>query len=302
MKEDTTTRLGAVSLVSNVTFAVIKMLVGFVGNSFALIADGIESMADVLSSVVVWSGLRVSGKEADHEHPYGHGKAEAIATLLAGVGLFLSAGIIAYHAIKEIVTPHTAPALFTIPVLIAIIVAKQWLYLTLSKGSRRHNSMALKAEAWHHLSDSLTSIGVLIGLVIARFAGPGFEIADDIAALAVTVLILLNGIRIILPALDELMDKRIEDFRIKSIEAIAFDIDGIERLETVTLRRSGAGFVAEIHMEVPPSLTVEESHELSHRLKDRLLDNKDLHIIHAVMHVEPYYEKRVSSQPLGMQD
>jgi cation diffusion facilitator family transporter len=302
MSEDTTTRLGAVSLVSNVSFAVIKMLVGFVGNSFALIADGIESMADVLSSVVVWSGLRVSGKEADHEHPYGHGKAEAISTLLAGVGLLMSAGIIGYHAVKEIVSPHSAPALFTVPVLIAIIVAKQWLYLTLSKGSRQHNSMALKAEAWHHLSDSLTSFGVLIGLVIAVFAGPGFEAADDIAALAVTILIIYNGIRIMLPAMDELMDKRIEDFRITLIEQIASEIDGIENLETVTLRRSGAGYVAEIHMEVPPSFTVEKSHELSHRLKDRLLLHKELKIIHAVMHVEPYNGKSPSSQTLGMQD
>lgn len=288
MREDIATRLGAVSLVSNVSFAAVKLLVGFIGNSFALIADGIESLADVVSSVIVWSSLRVSQKQPDHEHPYGHGKAEAIGTLVAGIGLVVSAGIISYHAIREIVTPHSVPALFTIPVLVAIIIAKQWLYHTLSKSGKQHDSMALKAEAWHHLSDSLTSLGVLAGIVIAVFAGPGYEMADDLAALGVTLLILYNAIRLIRPALDELMDRRIEDHRIGVIEQVASEIEGIKRLETITIRRSGRGYVAEIHIEVEPSLTVERSHLLSHLFKDRLLEHADLRLIHAVMHVEPY--------------
>lgn len=291
MSGDTVTRLGAVSLVSNISFAGIKLLVGFVGNSFALIADGIESLADVLSSTIVWSGLRVSQKQADHEHPYGHGKAEAIATLLAGIGLFISAGIIAYHAIREIIAPQSVPALFTVPVLVAIILAKHWLYLKLSKTGKQQDSMALRAEALHHLADSLTSLGVLVGVAIAVFAGPAYGIADDLAALAVTFLIAYNATRLIRPALDELMDRRIEGHRIGLIEQIAASIEGIERLETITIRRSGRGYVAEIHMEVEPSLTVEKSHHLSHQLKDRLLEHDELRLIHAVMHVEPYEEE-----------
>ncbi|MCZ6674324.1 MAG: cation diffusion facilitator family transporter [Verrucomicrobia bacterium] len=291
MRGDIATRLGAVSLVSNISFAGVKLLVGFIGNSFALVADGIESLADILSSVIVLSGLRVSRKQADHEHPYGHGKAEAIATLLAGIGLIVSAAIIAYHAIHEIRTPQGVPALFTVPVLVAIIIGKRWLYHTLSKHAHHEDSMALQAEAWHHLSDSLTSLGVLGGLVIAIFAGPGYEMADDLAALGVTLLILYNAVRLIRPALDELMDRRIEDHRIEAIEKIASEIEGIERLETVTVRRSGRGYVAEIHMEVQPSLTVEKSHHLSHLLKDRLLKDDDLKLTHAVMHVEPFARK-----------
>ncbi|MCB1120465.1 MAG: cation diffusion facilitator family transporter [Verrucomicrobiae bacterium] len=296
MPKESATRLGLVSLVSNVSLAGIKMLVGFVGNSFALIADGIESLADVLSSVVVWSGLRVAAKEADHEHPYGHGKAEAIAALLAGVGLVASAIIIGYNAIHEIWIPHRMPAGFTIPVLIGIILAKQLLYLVMAKGSLKHDSPALKAEAWHHLSDSLTSLGVLAGLLFAVFAGPGFESADDVAALLVTGLILFNAIRIILPALDELMDRRVEDFRIQLIEDIAAGIEEIDRLETITVRRSGGEYVAEIHLEVHPEITVAKSHELAHQLKDKLLESPELKLTHAIMHVEPYYGNR-SSDP-----
>jgi len=291
MSDDAATRLGAVSLVSNISFAAIKLLVGVIGNSFALIADGIESLADVLSSVIVWSGLKVSGKEADHEHPYGHGKAEAIATLLAGVGLLVSAGIITFNAVRELANPGNVPAAYTVPVLIVIILAKHWLYLILIKKGKQLDSLALKAEAWHHLSDSLTSLGVLVGLILAVFAGPGFGIADDVAALLVTLLIVINAIRLIRPALDELMDRRIEDHGIEIIEQIASKINGIEQLETITIRRSGRGFVAEIHLEVDPYLTVEKSHHLSHLLKDQLLADKELRLTHAVMHVEPFEAK-----------
>lgn len=288
MSEDNTTRLSAISLVSNISFAAIKVFVGLAGNSFALIADGIESLADVLSSIVVLSGLRVSRKDPDHDHPWGHGKAEAIATLLAGIGLLASAGIIIYSASKGIRSPDEAPAIFTIPVLIGIIFFKHWLYRALAKGGKKHDSLALQAEAWHHLSDSLTSFGVLVGMAIAVFAGPGFEMADEVAALVVTLLIIYNALRLIRPSLDELMDRRIEDFRMHEIEEIAAGIDGIENLETITIRRSGRGFVAEIHMEVPPALTVEKSHYLSHLFKDRLLENKALKLTHVIIHVEPY--------------
>ncbi|EDY81831.1 cation efflux family protein [Verrucomicrobiia bacterium DG1235] len=240
------------------------MLVGFFGNSFALIADGIESLADVVSSAIVWTGVRISEKDADFEHPFGHGKAEAIAALLASVGLLVSAGIIVVNAVGEIVTPHHAPALFTVPVIVGIVIVKECLHFVLSKAAQRHDSGALKAEAWHHRSDSLTSIGVLLGVGIAVFAGPGYEFADDVAALLVTILIVLNAIRIARPALDELMDRRVEGSPVERVEKIALTLDGIEGLETVVIRRMGRELAAEIHMEVDSNMSVGDAHALSH--------------------------------------
>lgn len=280
-------RLSMISLLANVSLAGVKLLVGFFGNSFALIADGVESLADVVSSMIVWTGVRISGKSADHDHPYGHGKAEAIAALFASVGLLVSAAFIGGHAILEIMTPHHVPALFTIPVLVGIVLVKEWLHCVLWRSGDRVGSGALKAEAWHHRSDSLTSLGVLIGICIAIFAGPGFEAADDVAALMVTGLIVFNAFRIARPSLDELMDKRVEDFRIDAIDRISRSIVGIECLETVVLRRSGRGFVVEIHMEVDPEMTIDEAHRLSHRLKDALLADGKLRLTHVVVHVEP---------------
>ncbi|MBD5781216.1 cation transporter [Pelagicoccus sp. NFK12] len=275
------------SLLANVSLAGVKLLVGFFGNSFALVADGVESLADIVSSAIVWTGFRVSDKDADHEHPYGHGKAEAIAALLASVGLLVSASFIAYHAIGEIGRSHEVPALFTVPILLGIICIKEWLHFVLRRSGERMGSPALKAEAWHHRSDSLTSMGVLLGICIAVFAGPGYEAADDIAALLVTGLIVFNAVRIARPALDELMDRRVDDFRIDAIEEVARSIEGIECLETIMVRRSGRQFVAEIHMEVAPDMTIEKGHRLSHRLKDALLADPELRLTHVVVHVEP---------------
>lgn len=282
-----TKRLSSLSLLANISLAGVKLLVGFLGNSFALIADGIESLADIVSSAIVWTGVRISDKSADHEHPYGHGKAEAIAALLASVGLLVSAGLIAFNAVQEIVTPDEAPALFTVPFLVGIIAIKEWLHYALLRSGNRMDSGALKAEAWHHRSDSLTSLGVLLGIGIAIFAGPGFEKADDIAALLVTLLIVYNALRIARPALDELMDKRVEDFRIEAIDKLSRTIEGIHCLETIVVRRSGREFVAEIHMEVAPEMTIEKGHRLSHQLKDALLAQMDLRLTHVVVHVEP---------------
>lgn len=281
-------RLGSISLLANVSLAGLKMIVGLLGSSFALIADGIESLADVLSSFIVRTGLIAASKDADHDHPFGHGKAEAVATMLAGVGLLVSAVLISVNAIREIITPHEAPKFFTVPALIGIILVKEWLHHILVKGSEKHESTALKAEAWHHRADALTSLGVLAGIAIAIFAGPGFEIADDVAALVVSVLIVYNAFRIVRPAIDELMDRRVEDFRIHEIEALAEGIDGIEQLETVLLRRSGRDFVAEIHMEVDPGMSVAHAHELSHELKKKVQASEKLRVVHAVMHIEPF--------------
>ncbi len=285
---DSASKLSGVSLLANVSLACVKMLVGFFGNSFALIADGIESLADVVSSAIVWTGVRISEKGADYEHPFGHGKAEAIAALLASVGLLVSAGIIAVNAVSEIVTPHHAPELFTVPVIVGIIAVKEWLYFALTRANRKLDSGALKAEAWHHRSDSLTSLGVLLGVGVAVFAGPGYEFADDVAALLVTLLIVFNAFRIARPALDELMDRRVEGTSVKRVEEIASRIEGIEGLETVVVRRMGRRLAAEIHMEVDPAMTVREGHSLSHALKRGLLEDDALKLEHVVVHIEPH--------------
>src|SRR5678815_6152499 len=155
-------RLAALGAVLNALLAAGKIFAGVLGHSYALVADGIESSLDVFSSVIVWGGLRVAVKPADAKHPFGHGKAESIAALAVALILFGAAILIAIQSIREILTPHHAPAWFTLVVLLAVVVIKELLYRFSSKTSQRLKSAALKGDAWHHRSDALTSAAAFI--------------------------------------------------------------------------------------------------------------------------------------------
>ena len=289
-------KIGAFSLLANVSLAALKILVGAVGNSYALIADGIESVADCLSSLIVWNGLRVSAIQADRDHPYGHGKAEALAALLASIGLVFSAGIIFWHAINEIFSNHQTPALFTVPAMILIISIKEALYQYTLRAAVRHDSTALQAEAWHHRSDSLTSLGVLAGIIIAVSAGPNYAYFDDLAASAVTFLILFNAWKIAKPAMDELMDRRIEGQDHRDIFALVCQTPGVLEVETLIARRSGRGYLVEVHLVVDPEITVNEGHLIAHRVKDHLLASDSPKVLHVTTHVEPHHRSAAAGK------
>jgi cation diffusion facilitator family transporter len=280
--------LGALSLAANVLFAAVKILVGIAGSSFALIADGIESLADCFSSLIVWNGLRVAGKAADAEHPYGHGKAEAIAALIAGLLLFGSGIFIAVEAVQEIRRPQGEPQWFTAPALLAIVLAKEALHRFYKRAADRFNSVALSAEAVHHRSDVLTSLGVLSGVVVALSFGPEMAFADGVAALFVTGLIFRNAWRIMRPAIDELMDRRITGSSHEEIRLCIKATEGVEQIETLWVRRSGSGLQVDVHIEVAGDLTVDEGHRIAHRVKDALLDLENPQVLHVSTHVEPH--------------
>lgn len=287
MRGESQAKLGAASAMSNLAFATIKVLVGLTGNSYALIADGIESIADVFSSLIVWNGLRVAAKEPDEGHPYGHGKAESVAGLVAACALVVSAGVIGVNAVQELLAPHVAPSSFVLPTLVGIIAAKELLFRWLLKASERAHSPALLIEAWHHRMDALTSLGVLVGVAIASLGGPALAGADDVAALLVSGLIVYNAGRLAKPAIDELLDRDVSSRVADRIHAIAEETRGVARLESLQVRKSGPCHLVDVHLEVDGSLTVREGHRIAHDLKDRLLADASLRITHVMTHVEP---------------
>ena len=280
-------RAGLGSLAANIAFSVLKIATGSAGQSVALVADGIESLADVLSSLVVWKGLGIGARAPDQDHPYGHGKAESLAGLVASGALLLSAVVIAATALSGLLRPQTQPAFFTLPVLAAIILCKEGLFRWLRQRSRLWDCTVLEVEAWHHRSDALTSLGVLLGVAIAVLGGPAYAIADEIAALAVSGLIFWNGFRLMRPSIDELMDRQVEDLRVDEIRAHAARIDGIVRLETIDIRKSGRDFLVDIHLEVDGAMTVAAGHQLAHDLRFALENDPALRIRRVNTHVEP---------------
>ena len=275
------------SLATNLVLAVIKGLAGFFGNSYALIADAIESTTDVFSSLLVLFGLTYAKRPADKNHPYGHGKIEPLITFIVVAFLVTSATVIAYESIQNIQTPHKLPQPWTLLVLGAIIVWKELSYRIVIKKSKQTHSSVLRAEAWHHRSDAITSITAFIGISIALFLGKGFETADDWAALFASGFILYNSYLIFRPALGEIMDEHRYDDLMLQIRKISLEVEGIKGTEKCYIRKAGMYYHIDLHARVDGNISVTEGHDLAHQLQDRL-KQKVSGIGHVLIHIEPY--------------
>ncbi len=276
----------SIGMAVNFVLAIVKIVTGIVGHSYALIADGIESTADIVSSIVVWTGLKISSLPPDDDHPYGHGKAESIAGLVVALALLAAAVFIAIQSVREIITPHHAPAWFTLLVLALVIATKETLYRFVFKVGDELTSTAVKGDAWHHRSDALTSAAAFIGISIALMGGPGYESADDWAALLACAIIVFNGYRIFQTALGEIMDAAVPNPMQKEIREIASAVTGVVRVEKCRTRKSGLGLIVEIHVEVDGDLTVRSGHEIAHAVSRRL-KSSSLSVQDVVVHVEP---------------
>lgn len=284
--EQTAIRTTYFSIVGNASLAIIKGLAGFFGNSYALIADAIESTADIFSSFLVLFGLKYASRPADKNHPYGHGRAEPLITFLVVGFLITSATIIAYESIKNIGTPHELPKIWTLFVLIPLIIWKEISFQLVIRKAKETNSSSLKADAWHHRSDAITSIAALIGISIALYFGDGYETADDWAALFASGLILYNSYKIFRPALGEIMDEHLYDDLVADIRKVSLSCAGVVATEKCFVRKAGMKYHVELHAIVQADITVKYGHEIAHNLKDTLL-NDIPQLGHVLIHIEP---------------
>jgi cation diffusion facilitator family transporter len=270
----------------NLVLALVKISTGVVGNSYALIADGIESTADIFSSLIVLSGLQLSSKPPDQNHPYGHGKAESLAGLSVALFLFGAGIFIAVQAVGEILRPHQAPAGYTLVILGLIIVVKERLYRRMYRVGSDLNSSSLRSDAWHHRTDAITSLSAFVGISVALAGGEGFEAADDWAALLACAIIFVNGFRLLRPALDEMMDASASSDIEQQVVAIASSVDGVLAIEKHRIRKSGLGYLMDLHVEVAGQISVSEGHQIGHLVKDQLIASS-LPITDVVIHIEP---------------
>ena len=270
----------------NTGLAIVKISTGLLGNSYALIADGLESTMDIVTSFIVWSSMQYAARPPDQNHPYGHGKAESLASVFAAIAILGTAALIATQSIREIITPHGAPAAFTLPVLVVVIVLKEFLFRRAHRVGSSVGSGALMADAWHQRSDAITSAAAFLGISIALIGGEGFEPADDWAALAACSVIVYNGIRLLLPALDEVMDAQVSEAVETEVRGVAEAVAGVLYVEKCRIRKSGIGLFVDIHVTVDGSMTVSSSHEIAHAVTDAL-NSSNLPVHDVVVHVEP---------------
>lgn len=274
------------SLIGNISLAFIKGLAGIFGNSYALIADAIESTTDVFASLLVLFGFHYAKRPADENHPYGHGKIEPLITFLVVAFLVISAALIAHESIHNIRTPHKSPKAWTLIILGGIILWKEISYRIVIKKSIETHSTSLKADAWHHRSDAITSVMAFIGISIALILGKGYEAADDWAALLAAGFILYNSYLIFRPALGEIMDEHVYDDLIAEIRIISAEVDGILGTEKCYIRKAGMRYHVDLHAIVDGRISVKNGHDLAHKLQDTLHE-KIPNLAQVLIHIEP---------------
>jgi len=275
-----------IGMVVNFFLSLAKFVAGVLGHSHALVADAVESFADIFSAVVVWRGTVVASKPADEEHPYGHGKAEPLAAAIVSGLLLLAAVWIATKAFDEIGTPHPTPKAFTLIVLVVVVVVKEFLFRFVQRVAREVDNPAVRADASHHRSDAITSFAAFIGISISLIGGKGYEAADDWAAIAAACVIAWNGWKLLRPAVRELMDTAPDrGVRVK-IRGLAETTPGVARVEKCFVRKMGHQLYVDMHLEVDPQMTVLRSHEIAHDVKNKIQKMMP-NVSDVLVHVEP---------------
>lgn len=285
-REETAVKATYFSIAGNTALALLKGLAGYFGNSYALVADAIESTADIFSSFLVLLGIKYANRPADANHPYGHGRIEPLVTFLVVGFLMTSATIIGYESIQNIGTPHALPKGWTLLVLGGIIVWKELSFRTVMKRAEETNSSSLKADAWHHRSDAITSVAAFLGISFALLMGKGYESADDWAALFAAGLIFYNSYHIFRPALGEILDEHVHDDLVADIRRVALTVAGVLGTEKCFVRKAGMQYHVDLHANVSGDISVREGHEIAHRLQDTLREQLP-QLGNVLIHVEP---------------
>jgi cation diffusion facilitator family transporter len=284
----------------NAGLAAVKLVAGVVGSTYALIADAVESMADVFTSAIVYQGLRVSARAPDEDYPFGYGKAEALAAAVVALMLLGAAVGISVQAIREIRTPHLAPAPWTLLVLVAVILVKLVLSRQVRVVGTEIGSTAVRAEAWHHLSDAVTSAAAFIGISVAVVAtelwpDTHWESADDWAALVASLVIAYNGVTILRTASTELMDRAPGQDVVETIRGAAERVPGVLATEKIAVRKAGVVFRVTLHVQASPHLSLHDAHVLGGKVKGAIRAAEP-RVDAVLVHLEPFEGKAPSAE------
>ena len=280
-------RWAQAGLLINAVLVLVKLFAGIVGHANALVADAVESSADIFSSLIVWMGLSIAARPADEDHPYGHGKAEPLAAAVVSLMLLVAAVGISMLAIREIRTPHHLPAPFTLFVAAGVIIVKEILYRRVSRVGKDVGSTVVTADAWHHRADAISSLAAFIGISIALIGGRGWEGADDWAALVAAMVVAVNGVRTLRPAISGLMDEAPDRSVKERVLEAACSVDGVRNVENLKVRRSGLGFYADLHVQADPAISLEDAHEIAATVKYAILGAIPS-VVGVLVHMEPH--------------
>ncbi len=279
-------RVAFAGMIVNVLLAAAKITAGLLGNSYVLVADGIESVLDIGGSVVIWGGLKFAARPPDATHPYGHGKAEPMAAGIVALGVLAAALGLAIQSMREIFLPHHAPAPFTLIVLVVVVAVKEFLYRSVIHLGKNVESTAVQTDAWHHRADAMTSIAAFVGISIALIGGERWQSADAWAALFACAIIATNGYRLLFPALHEMLDTAPRGQIVAIIRRAAISVPGVLNVEKCLVRKMGLSFYVDLHVGVDGGISVRDGHHIAHQVKDAI-KRTDSRIADVLVHIEP---------------
>lgn len=281
------TRAAMLGLGVNLVLGAAKLAGGVLGNSFALLADAVNSIGDCVSTVVVLVALRIARRPPDQEHPYGHSRAEGVAASNVALLMILSALGIGWEALQRMGSVHAAPPLWTLFIAGANVVIKEGLYQYHASVGRRTGSAAILANAWDHRSDAMCALAVLLGLAANRWGGLRFTWADEVASLVVVAAIVWSGMRLFRQSGSELMDVQAPPELVAEIRRQAAAVPGVLDVEKLWVRKSGLEYFADLHLQVDPNMTVADGHRIGHAVKDRLVASFPA-LRDVLVHLEPH--------------
>src|SRR5438552_1639523 len=279
-------RLALVGLIVNIAFAIIKILGGVFGNAYALIADGMESVLDVAGSIVIWGGLRFAARPPDETHPYGHGKAEPLTAIFVACSVLIAAIGLAIESARTMFLPHSKPASFTLLILLMVVVVKETLFRYVVRFGRSVESIAIEADAWRHRADVLSSIAAFVGISIALIGGEKWRSADNWASIFVCLVIASIGVRILRPALYDILDTAPRGAIVDLVRESASSVPGVVPIDKSFIRKMGLSFYVDLHVEVDGNISVREGHQIAHAVK-RAIQKNDPRIADVLAHIEP---------------
>ena len=281
-----TTRAMRLSLAVGFLMLVLKVGAYVLTGSASILGDAAESVVHVAAVMFAAFSLGLLKKPADDDHPYGHGKAEPLASAMVATLLLLAAVWIAAHSVREIFRPHAAPAPWTLAVLVLVVLVKETLFRFVLREGVSVESSAVQGDAWHHRSDAITSLFAGIGIAFALVGGPDYAAADDVAALLASGVIAWNGWRLLRGAFGELMDTAPDFALVAEIRGLAAGVPQVRGIEKCFIRKMGWHLYVDMHVEVDPQMSVEQAHRVAHTVKDtirvRLPKVRDV-----LVHIEP---------------
>lgn len=282
----TAVKVSTVSIILNIALSLLKLVAGIFGKSMAMLSDAVHSLSDVFGSIIVIIGVKISKKKEDSDHQYGHDRMECLASLALGAILFMTGVLLIYEGIKKIVSGASisTPGQIALIAAIVSILVKEGMYWYTKINANRINSDALKAEAWHHRSDALSSIGSLIGVAGAML---GLKILDPIMACIIGIVIIKVSYDIAKESIDKMVDKACDDDTVESLKKEVEKVQGVEHLDMLKTRMFGTKIYVEIEISVDGNMILKDAHDIAEQVHDNIEKNFE-NVKHCTVHVNPY--------------